>query len=248
MVGTWRILQKVGSHRWTTDDIVTAYIAITELRRIQTSIAESITNNTTTTTTSTSTATRLHYLDLGCGNASVLQMVSWGILHLLQQQKPNINKDTHHDKDDNLGKYQHSFKAFGIEARREAVQLATRSLSFNIGAENIGKIISLINGDFRVLGEGKNGAKDDSNNENKGCDTDNSEDVGDGSSTKDSTSEAIHTSGRKEFDRVKKQKFDLITGTPPYFRVDFNTEEQQKNVDNESSCERVVTSAVINQG
>ena len=227
LVGTWRILQRVGSHRWTTDDIVTAFIAISELRRIQNSITTSITNNTTKSTTPSSTSTRLHYLDLGCGNASVLQMVSWGILHFLQQEEDA--KESAHQDNNNLGEYQHSFKAFGIEARSEAVQLATRSLSFNIGSENVGKLISIVNGDFRVLGVRNNQENDNQNSDN----------VANG---------AIHCSGRKEFDLVKKQKFTLITGTPPYFRVDFNTEEQRKSQDNESSSERIVTSAVINQG
>eukprot|EP00986_Skeletonema_menzelii_P010267 scaffold4987_cov135-Skeletonema_menzelii.AAC.7 len=63
LVGRWRILQRVGSHRWTTDDLVTAYVAAS------TFIASN--NNC---------EAGLRYLDLGCGNASVLQMTTWYLL------------------------------------------------------------------------------------------------------------------------------------------------------------------------
>ena len=60
------------------------------VQRIQ--FTASIANSTTKTATSTST--RMHYLDLGCGNASLLQMVSWEILHLLQEEKDAKEKCT----------------------------------------------------------------------------------------------------------------------------------------------------------
>ena len=122
--------------------------------------------------------------------------------------------------------------AFGIEARSEAVNLAKRSLAFNIGKHNIGKKISLINADFRVLQSsslirdyngvnGVNGVNDVTN--------------------------AIHNDCFEDFEKVKSQKFDLITGTPPYFRVDFSTEDKA-NTTNNTTSEKVVTKAVINQG
>lgn len=61
LVGSWRILQCVGSHRWTTDDLVTAYVASYEFSKYE--------NNAT-----------LKYCDLGCGNGSVLQMTTWKLL------------------------------------------------------------------------------------------------------------------------------------------------------------------------
>ena len=139
LVGSWRILQRVGSHRWTTDDLVTAYVASREVCSDK----------------------QIRYLDLGTGNASVLQMITWALL-----------------KDNRL------VDATGIEARLEAVELARRSLSFNIGSNS--SIAHIIHGDFR--------------------------------------------------DSALSQQFDLITGTPPYFRVDFAINDN------------VVTSAVINQG
>ena len=141
LVGSWRILQRVGSHRWTTDDLVTAYVASREVL----------------------TSQENKYLDLGTGNASVLQMVTWAFL-----------KDSR------------SVDAIGIEARLEAVELARRSLSFNLGSNS--SIAHIVHGDFR--------------------------------------------------DIALSHQFDLITGTPPYFRVDFAVNEKDK----------VVTSAVINQG
>jgi Predicted O-methyltransferase len=179
LVGDWRILQRVGSHRWTTDDIVTAFVAIQEIsKRIN----------------SDSKGRQLKYLDLGCGNGSVLQMTSWGLI----------------DKYD--------LQAFGIEARLEAVMLARRSLSFNIGKDRVGDTISVMHGDFRDLEEFM------------------PSDCGRGKVSHNDLGQV------QEFNRVKKEeKFDLVTGTPPYFQVDFTTEgdAQQK---------KVVTSAVINQG
>lgn len=182
-MGTWRILQRVGSHRWTTDDVVTAYVAKTEIysKREQTIGDEK---------------KSISYLDLGCGNASVLQMVSWGLME---------------DFD---------LTAFGIEARSEAVNLAKRSLAFNIGEHNIGKKISVINADFRVL---------QSSSLISNC---------------NDVTNAIHNDCFEDFEKVKSQKFDLITGTPPYFRVDFSTEDKA----NDTTSEKIVTKAVINQG
>jgi hypothetical protein len=59
LVGSWRILQRVGSHRWTTDDIVTAWVASSTHQRPA----------TTTTTTTIADEPTINYLDLGTGNA-----------------------------------------------------------------------------------------------------------------------------------------------------------------------------------
>lgn len=147
--GCWRILQRVGGHRWTTDDLLTAYIAVRETSQLCIGQAKD---------------RPIRYLDLGTGNGSVLQMTTRALL----QQELEIS-------------------ARAIEARREAVDLARRSLQFNVGPDFDVKIV---HGDFRdVL-------------------------------TKDATMTG----------------FDLVTGTPPYFRVDFLVQGDQ------------VTSAVIRQG
>jgi tRNA1Val (adenine37-N6)-methyltransferase len=174
LVGSWRILQRVGSHRWTTDDLVTAYVAAQEMPSLVPG------NNS-------SQETKLRYLDLGCGNASVLQMVTWFAL---------ANN--------------HTLTATGVEARFEAVQLARRSLSFNLGERasttntfnaiaNTDAVARIVHGDFRDV-----------------C-------------------PQLQKEQQQEQEQ-QQQQYHLITGTPPYFRVDFAVQNDQ------------VTSAVINQG
>ncbi len=175
LTGRWRILQRVGSHRWTTDDLVTAYVAAS------------------TFLTSNITGKRdIRYLDLGCGNASVLQMTTW---YLLSSE---------------LSNHSCHIEAFGVEARTEAVGLARRSLSFNLGTiETNGKKyigsndsathnVKIVNGDFRDLIRSKE------------------------------LSEPMQ--------QVASERYDLITGTPPYFRIDFAGSDDK------------ITGAVINQG
>lgn len=122
----WEIgesFRKLG-HCWTTDNIVTAHVAIQE--RL----------NEFSSGTSDNSEHSLRYLDLGCGNVSVLQMVSWDLL---------LNKS--------------NLTAYGIKARSEAVGLARRSLSFNVGPSTSDstsssfaeKNVSVIHGDFRDL-------------------------------------------------------------------------------------------------
>jgi tRNA1Val (adenine37-N6)-methyltransferase len=172
LVGSWRILQRVGSHRWTTDDLVTAYVASQEMSLLLPNKNESFDNKETT----------LRYLDLGTGNASVLQMVTWFAL---------ANN--------------HSLTSTGVEARFEAVQLARRSLSFNLGEK-----------------AAKTNTFNDSTSANPNADT---------------MARIVHGDFRDVCPQLQKeQQFHLITGTPPYFRVDFAVQNDQ------------VTSAVINQG
>ena len=54
LVGDWRIFQRVDGHRWSMDDLVTAYLA-----------AESV------------ESPPARYLDIGCGLGSVLMSVAW---------------------------------------------------------------------------------------------------------------------------------------------------------------------------
>ncbi len=53
--GDWRLFQKVRGHRWSLDDLVTAWIAVRSI----------------------DPATPIAALDLGCGLASVLLLVAW---------------------------------------------------------------------------------------------------------------------------------------------------------------------------
>jgi tRNA1(Val) A37 N6-methylase TrmN6 len=245
LVGRWRILQCVASHRWTTDDLVTAYIASITFTH-HTKITLMNNNNTTTNTTATEetfnnnsndhkrddTSKRtVRYLDLGCGNASVLQMVTW---YLLSQ--------------DSNEKYYTKVQAVGVEARNEAVGLARRSLLFNLGQVNgrmpsstttydtsshnrIDHDVQVVHGDFRDLIS---------------------------ISLKNNNDTSTKAEGHKQDDTpnnlegIALQQYDIITGTPPYFRVGFTT---TSSIDNASvgdgikhKNDTMKISAIIQQG
>lgn len=55
LAGDWRILQRIDGHRFSLDDLVTAYVAVSELR----------------------SQPPRRFLDLGCGIGSVLMFVGW---------------------------------------------------------------------------------------------------------------------------------------------------------------------------
>ncbi len=55
LTGEWRILQRVDGHRWSLDDLVTAWTAVDEL----------------------GASTPYQVLDLGCGIGAVLLMIAW---------------------------------------------------------------------------------------------------------------------------------------------------------------------------
>src|SRR5690606_4232492 len=59
LTGDWRIFQKLVGHRWSMDDLVTAWYALTHAPP-----------HATTT------------FDMGCGVGSVLMMVAWGLPQL----------------------------------------------------------------------------------------------------------------------------------------------------------------------
>ncbi|KAL9182943.1 hypothetical protein ACHAXT_004222 [Thalassiosira profunda] len=220
LVGRWRILQKVASHRWTTDDLVTAYVAASSF---VSSIEGKWENNAGKTRT-------IRYLDLWTGNGSVLQMVSWYLLSKLSGERYNM-------------------EAAGVEARSEAVGLARRSLSFNLETvEFRGKVytggladqadgpamnhdVQIAQGDFRDLvpwakTKGPNTSAADGGQENDG-----SFDIKD----------------------VAAKRYDLITGTPPYFRVGFTASKASIGNDQNAATaangkDERITAAVIEQG
>ena len=204
LVGNWRIYQSIGGHRWTTDDIVTAWVAGNVARR----------GNTVTRT-----------LDLGCGNGSVLMMVAWQYAHA---------------------------QCIGIEARSEAVALARRSITYNIG--DCDSRVTIRNCDFRTL------IPDPILRENSGI-----------GQTESMYSAEYEESTERPSTALAEVKFDLITGTPPYFRVDFELNKDDKSstnpentlaneakdpsssvsvLDNSTSTEKttVVARAVIREG
>lgn len=66
LLGHWRIFQRVGGHRWSTDDLVTAWWARKEWERRAGAGGGG------------STLPPERCLDLGCGIGSVLMMTAWG--------------------------------------------------------------------------------------------------------------------------------------------------------------------------
>jgi hypothetical protein len=200
----WRILQKgKGNHRYTTDDVMTAYVASMELPAIIAAHAKEGASNT-------------RYLDLGTGNGSVLQMVTWSACRYHMNIKPGSARETNVSGDDvEFGSPSHTalaacarpasaflaFRAVGMEARSEAVNLARRSLAFNVG---------------------ENGLNIRSRPRQSGSVRGNTANCVENSSTT-ITAEILHG----DFRDVVKQgtehagSYHLITGTPPYFRVDF---------------------------
>mmetsp|Transcript_7219 Transcript_7219/g.11425 ORF Transcript_7219/g.11425 Transcript_7219/m.11425 type:complete len:412 (-) Transcript_7219:1256-2491(-) len=60
LLGYWRIFQRIGGHRWSSDDLVTAWCAGNAWRKAH-----------------GSESSPKHCLDLGCGIGSVLMMVAW---------------------------------------------------------------------------------------------------------------------------------------------------------------------------
>ena len=59
-MGKWKIFQKQGGHRFSTDDVTTAWVAINRILKMR---EEGITVS--------------RHLDMGCGLGSVLMMVAW---------------------------------------------------------------------------------------------------------------------------------------------------------------------------
>mmetsp|Transcript_20827 Transcript_20827/g.57586 ORF Transcript_20827/g.57586 Transcript_20827/m.57586 type:complete len:468 (-) Transcript_20827:2521-3924(-) len=188
LLGHWRILQRVGSHRWTTDDLVTAYVAVTQCvtsppPQVEEGAADGVprlgsggcTGNSSSSSSSCC-CTPVRYLDLGCGNGSVLQMVSWAILKQRQelQQQQQQEQQQQQPQQHSQQPSERSLSGVGVEARAEAVALARRSLAFNLG-NSTSCPVQVRHADFR------------------------------------------------QFVQDNERQYDLITGTPPYFRVDFTT-------------------------
>ena len=138
-------------------------------------------------------------LDLGCGNGAVLLMMAW--------QFPSIS-------------------CVGMEARREAVELAKRSIAYKCGSDN--SRVRVVNKDFRWIYHIEH------SNSTRG-DTEGSVDITEDAGFHDGDG---HNDDDGRDDGFDNAKFDIITGTPPYFKVDFD-------VDKDTS---VVHQAIIREG
>ncbi len=140
LVGSWRIFQVVGGHRYSTEDVVVAFLA----GRVVRNLSERDCSYGVS-----------HYLDLGTGIGSVLQMTTWQLLQIAKSR---------------------DVRSIGVEAQSKSANMARRSIMYN-GVDNQ---CHVVHGDIR-------------------------------SSFDDSSS-----------DSEKKTKFSLITGTPPYFKIEFD--------------------------
>ena len=69
--GKWRIIQSRSSHRYSTDDVVTAYIAVKELRSYR-SLPCAIPTPSQPPSSSSSHTSPPRMLDIGCGLGSVV--------------------------------------------------------------------------------------------------------------------------------------------------------------------------------
>ena len=214
-----------------------------------------------------SSSSSFSYLDLGCGNGSVLQMVTWSLLKNIQEIQQRQGDDDSNDIS-HASTTKHRLNCFGIEARNEAVNLARRSIAFNVGnvhrhnvdngsSQNnstdhhqsdddddddaIDASVRVIHGDFRdVVEMFRNGTIPP--------DEDHQQDT---TTTTTSMSNGSHNNDAK---KTPPTKFDLITGTPPYFRVDFTSEKKTSDTDDGNSntttkgSNQIITKAVIRQG
>jgi tRNA1(Val) A37 N6-methylase TrmN6 len=203
------------------------------------------------------------YLDLGTGNGSVLTMTTWKLLQLLQDDNTSTggstSSSTAHTFCDDNDKSQNKpvvLQCVGIEARKEAVDLNRRSLSYNVGYDLLlddvdknGTAIpprhqqqqqlpdddytsrcqvqvqaKVMHGDFREL-----------------------EQLLQQPIWKSSTATAATTNTTTH---DLRGQFDLITGTPPYFRVDFQVSSKSTEDDDSSSplSTSNVQHAIIQQG
>ena len=130
-VGDWRILQSTrGGHRWTTDDICTAAIAV----RAAPSFSEFEFHGQ-------AIKEGKKHLDLGCGNGSVLTMVRWFFGNSIYSSDSDVI-------------YPYPNEHVGFEARSEGIENARRTVIYNLGEAE--KSVRLERRDFRsVVAEGE---------------------------------------------------------------------------------------------
>jgi tRNA1(Val) A37 N6-methylase TrmN6 len=94
--GDWRIFQRVDGHRWSLDDLVTAWYAVEAADALDVT----------------------HHLDLGCGIGSVLLMVAWSLTDV---QHVGIEAQTV-----SVGLARRSIAYDGIDARARVVHADLR--------------------------------------------------------------------------------------------------------------------------
>lgn len=265
LVGRWRILQRVGSHRWTTDDLVTAYVAAsTFIANYKECPMLAANEPTQDINTGKKFPTSVRYLDLGTGNASVLQMVSWYLLSSSSTSPSSVGSAI-------STKLLPPLEAVGVEARSEAVGLARRSLAFNLGSiEYDAKLYTscgscktdsmdmmepkAIDGTPEYHAVGGLKIKNEVLEHNVQVVQGDFRDLVSLSSREQKTEEDPNFNANWSLESVASKRYDLITGTPPYFRVDFSSNKsdndaaEDKSSDHKDKKHEVITSAVIQQG
>ena len=125
-VGGWRICQSTkGGHRWTTDDLATAYVASLQSVASLRSPSSFPPADADDDQLQHHTGHQFRHLDLGCGNGSVLFMLRWF-----------FNEDA---------KWTHT----GVEARQEGVRNANITKNFNTNPDECR--VNIVRGDFRSV-------------------------------------------------------------------------------------------------
>lgn len=149
LVGYWRIFQRVGGHRYSTEDVVTAWSAGRLVSRCERDSKKYVLR---------------HYVDMGTGIGSVLQMVTWQLMT-------------------NACRSKHVVRCMGVEAQKQSLDMARRSVAYN-GCD---ETCSVVRGDLREL-------------------------------SPDASMLPEHFVGKKA---------QLVTGTPPYFKIRFDNDESR---------------------
>ena len=100
LTGKFRIFQRVSRHRYSSDDLVCAYVAVRELMRLRREVGVSEADAA--------------LLDIGCGLGSILLSSVWILLSHYSRLVRGI-------------------RAVGVEVQESRLDLARKSLQFNLG-------------------------------------------------------------------------------------------------------------------
>ena len=209
--GAWRILQTTDSHRYSTDDVVTAWVAWRAGRALSLPLEPHTTPACASAPAPASASPSAsapasapaspaemvesdcgsggYICDIGCGLGSVLLMNAW-----LHPQAAAV---------------------VGVEAQARRQQLAERSIAYNIGLQQgrqgQGRVVAAVRGDLRDLQTQREMAQlalssASASAAAAGTDMDMDADK--------ATSTSINTNTN-----TSTNIFCLVTGTPPYFDV-----------------------------
>lgn len=168
LCGEWRIFQKIGGHRWSTEDIVTSWYA--------SKVSEEC------------GIVPRNIVDLGCGIGSVLLQCAW--------LWPNAS-------------------LVGIEAQPTSAGLARRSIEYNTGESC--KRVNLIEGDIRDP-ETLSAARSSLAEYNKAAEQKVDRDDGALKAETKKRKRQVEKIGKRDTDNT----IEIVTGTPPYFRIKTN--------------------------